>query len=286
MKKNIIFGAIAALMLTSCIGDLEQAPMAGNIVNGVYENEASRMSALAKVYGGFTLTGQGGAGSTDIDVSDSGASEFLRAWWSIQTISTDEAKCVWGDSWVAEVGGNKWSNVKNDAIYATYTRAMMMVSFANDFLRNTNDKNEEIAIERTEVRFLRAFAYWVLLDCYGNPPFVLEDSSVGATNPKQISRADLFAWLKSELEDLVSADSKMKAPHTQVYPRVDKGAAYGLLARLCLNHKTYIGREDSSIYATAAAAADEADALGIADHRHQLFDGFLLGNNHVQLLLL
>ena len=48
MKKNIIFGAIAALMLTSCIGDLEQAPMAGNIVNGVYENEASRMSALAK----------------------------------------------------------------------------------------------------------------------------------------------------------------------------------------------------------------------------------------------
>lgn len=274
MKKNIIFGAIAALMLTSCIGDLEQAPMAGNIVNGVYENEASRMSALAKVYGGFTLTGQGGAGSTDIDVSDSGASEFLRAWWSIQTISTDEAKCVWGDSWVAEVGGNKWSNVKNDAIYATYTRAMMMVSFANDFLRNTNDKNEEIAIERTEVRFLRAFAYWVLLDCYGNPPFVLEDSSVGATNPKQISRADLFAWLKSELEDLVSADSKMKAPHTQVYPRVDKGAAYGLLARLCLNHKTYIGREDSSIYATAAAAADEViAAYDLAENYNALFMG-------------
>ena len=274
MKKNIIFGAIAALMLTSCVGDLEQAPMAGNIVNGVYENEASRMSALAKVYGGFTLTGQNGAGSTDIDVSDSGASEFLRAWWSIQTISTDEAKCVWGDSWVAEVGGNKWSSVKNDAIYATYTRAMMMVSFANDFLRNTNDKNEEIAIERTEVRFLRAFAYWVLLDCYGNPPFVLEDSAVGATNPKQISRADLFAWLKSELEDLVSADSKMKAPHTQVYPRVDKGAAYGLLARLCLNHKTYIGKEDSSIYAAAAAAADEViAAYDLAKNYKALFMG-------------
>lgn len=274
MKKNIIFGAIAALMLSSCVGDLDQTPMAGNVVSGVYENPEYRMSALAKVYGGFTLTGQGGAGSTDIDVADSGASEFLRALWSIQTISTDEAKCVWGDAWVAEVGGNKWSNVKNDAIYAAYTRAMMMVSFANDFLRNTNDKDAEIAIERAEVRFLRAYAYWVLLDCYGNPPFVLEDSVVGTENPKQISRADLFAWLKGELEALVSEDSALKAPHTQTYPRVDKGAAYGLLARLCLNHKTYIGEEDNEIYAAAAAAADEViDAYTLADNYNALFMG-------------
>ena len=274
MKKNIIFGAIAALMLSSCVGDLDQTPMAGNVVSGVYENPEYRMSALAKVYGGFTLTGQGSAGSTDIDVADSGASEFLRALWSIQTISTDEAKCVWGDAWVAEVGGNKWSNVKNDAIYAAYTRAMMMVSFANDFLRNTNDKDAEIAIERAEVRFLRAYAYWVLLDCYGNPPFVLEDSVVGTENPKQISRADLFAWLKGELEALVSEDSALKAPHTQTYPRVDKGAAYGLLARLCLNHKTYIGEEDNEIYAAAAAAADEViGAYSLAENYNALFMG-------------
>ncbi len=274
MKKNIIFGAIAALMFTSCVGDLDQTPMAGNVVSGVYENPEYRMSALAKVYGGFTLTGQSGAGSTDIDVADSGASEFLRALWSIQTISTDEAKCVWGDAWVAEVGGNKWSNVKNDAIYATYTRAMMMVSFANDFLRNTNDNDAEIAIERAEVRFLRAYAYWVLLDCFGNPPFVLEDAAVGTENPEQISRKDLFAWLKGELEDLVSAGSKLKAAHTQTYPRVDKGAAYGLLARLCLNHKTYIGEEDNDIYDAAAAAADEViGAYTLADNYEALFMG-------------
>ena len=274
MKKNIIFGAIAALMLTSCIGDLDQTPMAGNVVSGVYENPEYRMSALAKVYGGFSLVGQGGAGSTDIDVSDAGASEFLRAWWSIQTISSDECKCVWGDSWVAEIGGNQWSAVKNDAIYATYTRGMMMVAFANDFLRNTNDENPDIAIERAEVRFLRAFAYWVLLDTFGNPPFVLETDGVGAENPKQIKRADLFAWLKAELEDIVSEGSALKAPHTQVYPRVDKGAAYALLARLCLNHKTYIGEEQSSIYADAAAAAEKViAAYPLAKNYRALFMG-------------
>ncbi|MDE5695302.1 MAG: RagB/SusD family nutrient uptake outer membrane protein, partial [Alistipes sp.] len=48
--------------------------------------------------------------------------------------------------------------------------------------------------------------------------------------------------------------------HTQVYPRVDKGAAYGLLARLCLNHKTYLGKEDAAVYAQAKNAAKEVIA--------------------------
>lgn len=274
MKKNIIFGAIAALMLTSCIGDLDQMPLADNVVGGVYENPTLRKSALAKVYGGFSLVGQGGAGSTDIDVNDAGASELVRALWSVQTLSTDEAKCVWGDDWVADINGNKWSSVKNNAIYAVYTRSMMIVAFANDFLRNTTDNDPEIAIERAEVRFIRAYAYWLLLDCFGNPPFVLEDAVVGVQNPKQIKSKDLFVWLKGELEALVSENSALKAPHTQVYPRVDKGAAYGLLARLCLNHKTYIGEEDSEIYAAAAAAADEViAAYPLAENYNALFMG-------------
>lgn len=274
MKKNIIFGAIAALMLTSCIGDLDQMPLADNVVGGVYENPTLRKSALAKVYGGFSLVGQGGAGSTDIDVNDAGASELVRALWSVQTLSTDEAKCVWGDDWVADINGNKWSSVKNNAIYAVYTRSMMIVAFANDFLRNTTDNDPEIAIERAEVRFIRAYAYWLLLDCFGNPPFVLEDAVVGVQNPKQIASKDLFVWLKGELEALVSENSALKAPHTQVYPRVDKGAAYGLLARLCLNHKTYIGEEDSEIYAAAAAAADEViAAYPLAENYNALFMG-------------
>ena len=191
MKKNIFLAAIAALSLTACVGDLNQTPEADNVVDNVYENPTYRKSALAKIYGGFTLVGQGGAGSSDIDVSDAGASEFLRAWWSIQTVSTDECKCVWGDSWVAEIGGNAWSAVKNDAIYATYTRGMMMVAFANDFLRNTDDSDAEVAIERAEVRFLRAYAYWVLLDCFGNPPFVVDTDPFGTYKPIQTNQADL-----------------------------------------------------------------------------------------------
>ena len=260
MKKHILFAVCAALSFTACIGDLDQNPLSDSSIpnSEIYPNPVYRMGQLAKIYGGFTLVGQSGAGSADIAVGDAGASEFLRAWWSIQTLSTDEGHCVWGDGWVKEICNNTWTSTKNDAIYATYTRAIMLVSFANEFLRNTNDGDAEIATERAEVRFLRAYAYWILLDCFGNPPFVLETDAVGSAKPRQTDAESLFAWLKSELDDLTGETSHLKEPHTQTYPRVDKGAAYGLLARLCLNHKTYLGEENNEYYEDAMDAVSAA----------------------------
>lgn len=276
MKKHILFAFCAALSFTACIGDLEQNPLSDSSVpkGEIYSNPILRKSQLAKIYGGFTLVGQSGAGNADIQVGDAGASEFLRAWWSIQTLSTDEGHCVWGDAWVKEICNDTWTSTKNDAIYAAYTRGMIMISYANEFLRNTNDNDPEVAAERAEVRFLRAYAYWVLLDCFGNPPFVLETEAVGAAKPKQTNSQALFAWIKAELEELTSENSHLMAPHTQVYPRIDKGAAYGLLARLCLNHKTYLGKEDNAIYTQAMDAAKEViAAYELADHYEALFMG-------------
>ncbi len=272
--KKIFLGVIAALSLTSCVGDLDQMPMASNVVTDVYSNPIYRKGQLAKIYGGFVLVGQNGPGASDIAVADAGASEFLRAWWSIQEVSTDECKCNWGDPWVTEVNQNSWSSTKNDAIYATYTRAMMMISFANEYLRNTNDDDPEIATERSEVRFLRSYAYWILLDCFGNPPFVTETDPVGAFKPRQTNAKELFGWIKQELVDLTSESSHLKAPHTQVYPRVDKGAAYGLLSRLCLNHKAYLGEEQPELYREAADAARKViENYDLAKNYTELFMG-------------
>lgn len=276
MKKIMIFAALAAFALTSCVGVLDQEPMSSDVVGSgdVYSNPTYRLGQLSKIYGSFNLTGTAGPGSTDISVSDAGASEFIRAWWSINTLSTDEAKCTWGDPWVKEIDTNTWTATKNDAIYATYVRGVMMVTLANNFLRNTDDSDPEIATERAEVRVLRAMAYWILLDCFGNPPFVTEEDEMGAFKPEQTTAAELFAWLKGELEALVSSESNLKDIHTQVYPRVDKGAAYGLLARLLINHKTYLGTEDNTIYEEAAAAAEKvADSYILAPNYRELFMG-------------
>ena len=275
MKKIMILAAFAAFALTSCVGDLNQEPLSSDVVGSDgYTNPTYRLGQLAKIYGSFNITGTNGAGSTDIAVGDAGASEFIRAWWSVNTLSTDEAKCVWGDAWVKEIVTNTWTAVKNDAIYATYVRGVMTVTLANNYLRSTDDSNPEIAIERAEVRVIRALAYWMLLDTFGNPPFTTEADPMGAVKPKQISAADLYAWLKTELEDLVSENSHLKDAHTQVYPRVDKGAAYGLLARLLINHKTYLGKEDMAVYAEAMAAAEKViEKYPLATEYRELFMG-------------
>lgn len=275
MKKIMILAAFAVFALTSCVGDLNQEPLSSDVVGSDgYTNPTYRLGQLAKIYGSFNITGTNGAGSTDIAVGDAGASEFIRAWWSVNTLSTDEAKCVWGDAWVKEIVTNTWTAVKNDAIYATYVRGVMTVTLANNYLRSTDDSNPEIAIERAEVRVIRALAYWMLLDTFGNPPFTTEADPMGAVKPKQISAADLYAWLKTELEDLVSENSHLKDAHTQVYPRVDKGAAYGLLARLLINHKTYLGKEDMAVYAEAMAAAEKVmENYSLAKNYRELFMG-------------
>ena len=126
MKKIMILAAFAAFALTSCVGDLNQEPLSSDVVGSDgYTNPTYRLGQLAKIYGSFNITGTNGAGSTDIAVGDAGASEFIRAWWSVNTLSTDEAKCVWGDAWVKEIVTNTWTAVENDAIYATYVRGVM-----------------------------------------------------------------------------------------------------------------------------------------------------------------
>ena len=275
MKKIMILAALAAFTLTSCVGVLSQEPLSSDVVGAdSYTNPTYRLGQLARIYGSFNITGNNGAGSTDIAVSDAGASEFIRAWWSCNTLTTDEAKCVWGDSWVKEIVSNTWTDTKNDAIYAVYVRGIMMVTLANNFLRNTDDTDPEIATERAEVRVLRAMAYWMLLDSFGNVPFTTETDEMGATKPKQISSANLYAWLKTELEELVSTESNLKDVKTQVYPRIDKGAAYGLLARLLINHKTYTGTEDVNTYTEAMAAAKQVmDKYALASEYRELFMG-------------
>ena len=78
------------------------------------------------------------------------------------------------------------------------------------------------------------------MDCFGNVPFATELMS---TPPPQIQRADLFAWIESEVKEV---KDQMLAPAVRTskdegYGRADQDAANMLLARLYLNAEVYIG---------------------------------------------
>ena len=249
MKKFIYTIAIA--MSVSCVNDLDTLPLntTDPITEYVYgASEDAYLQGLARIYFQFATNDL-----TDMQSMDGGASEIIRAFWSVQETTTDAAKCSWGnDAWVRALNTNTWSGVQNDAVYALYVRSLQGISYVNEYLRQTTKEkldsrgvSQALAAKiegfRAEARFIRAYLYWMAMDAFGRVPFITENSPVGGVYyPPQASRAQIFDYCVSELEDLLQDDSSMPQPRAQ-YPRADKGSVAGLLARLYLNAEVYTG---------------------------------------------
>jgi hypothetical protein len=238
--KLSIFSLV--VLLTSCYSDLDPKDQGGNLLNATnaYKTDADFKQGLAKLYAAFAVSGQQGpAGQGDISGIDEGFGQYLRAYWNAQELTTDEAVIAWNDQTIKDYHWHTWtsSDVFNQALYY---RVIYTVTLCNEFIRASAGKSTEVQQFREEARFLRALAYWHALDLFGNVPFVTEADAVGSTLPKQINRADLFAYIEKELLDL---DTKglMGNPRFE-YGRADKAAVWMLLAKLYLNAQVYTGQ--------------------------------------------
>jgi len=242
--------AIGALGLTSCNKDLDQLPIDPNQSTDetVYKTEQGYEQVLAKLYAGLSLTGQEGpAGNGDVGGIDEGSSSFIRNLWNAQVLTTDEAICAWGDFGISQLNNLQYS-AANPFIEGLYYRTYHMIAVSNEFLRQSTDAKlsergqdnlkDKMKGLRAEARFVRAYAYSVALDVFGNVPFVDENMGLGSYMPEQMKRADLFEWLINEID---SFEPDLKDANTADYGRVDKGAAWMLKARLYLNAKVYTG---------------------------------------------
>lgn len=251
MKHIAWIAAGASMLFTACIGDLDTLPLnpSDSTSETVYgADESDYIAGLTKLYFNFVSNE-----TTDLQVSDAGASELVRAFWTVQEVTSDACKCAWeNDAWVRAMNTNTWSDADNDATYAVYVRTLQGIAYTNEYLRQTasdrlSDRgvSSELAAKiqgfRAEARFLRAYFYWMALDVFGDVPFTTENSPFGGgVNPKQASRKDVFDYCISELTALAADDSPMPAARSN-YPRADKGAVLGLLARMYLNAEVYTG---------------------------------------------
>lgn len=251
MKKHIYI--LLAASLTACTADLDTLPLNRNepVSEYVYGNSGSAyLDGLARLYFQFVSNDL-----TDLQQMDGGASEVVRAFWSVQETTADAAKCSWeNDAWVRALNTNTWTAAQNDAVYAVYVRTLQGIAYVNEYLRQTSPArladrgvSPELAAVidgyRAEARFIRAYFYWMALDCFGSIPFSTESTPFGGTYvPPQASRSEIFSFCISELKELSAADGPMAEPRAN-YPRADKGSAAGLLARMYLNAEVYTGTE-------------------------------------------
>ncbi len=265
MKKIVIYLFLALGTLnffSSCTDDLNAFPFnetdftSENAYGNDYNNY---LSGLAKLYLCFSNTG-------DLSVDDAGASELVRAFWSIQECATDACKNNWkADSWTQDINMNTWSTASNAATYAIYARTLHGITYANEFLRQTTEDKlktrgcssevmAKIKMLRDEARYIRALMYWIAIDTFGDVPFITEESEFGAVTPKVGKRSEVFDYIESELLSLTSTESALGEAGSN-YPRADKGSALGLLSRIYLNAQVYKSTVDASGKVTAKGEA-------------------------------
>ena len=255
-KFNIIAPAAALLLsasLSSCMDDLNK----GNIDPTVDANP-NITGLYSKCYAGLIM--EGNDGNADFSIDDAGKSCLLRNLFNFNEVPTDEAACWWSDGGIEDVTKNKFES-GNATLKNLYYRLMSNISYENHFL--SLDAAKADRTKYAEVRVLRAYNYFLMLDFFGDPTFIDKISpetprqahsynskfEEGKTYTRaellQLGREFLFNWVESELlaaePDLLEA--KPETDTDPDYGRVDKGTCWLLLSRLYLNAGTYLNND-------------------------------------------
>lgn len=212
----------------------------------------------SKCYAGLIM--EGNDGNADFSIDDAGKSCLLRNLFNFNEVPTDEAACWWSDGGIEDVTKNKFES-GNATLKNLYYRLMSNISYENHFLSLDAAKADKT--KYAEVRVLRAYSYFLMLDFFGDPTFIDKISpetprqahsynskfEEGKTYTRaellQLGREFLFNWVESELlaaePDLLEA--KPETDTDPDYGRVDKGTCWLLLSRLYLNAGTYLNND-------------------------------------------
>ena len=265
--------------LTSCMADLDK----GNI-DPTVQAEPDITALYSKCYACLILEGMDG--SADFNVDNAGKSTLVRNIYNANVLSTDEGICWWTDGGLEDYGLNT-PKPSSDAIRYLYYRLIMDVSYCNHYLELSAAQEDQVKL--AEVRFIRAYLYYQLLDLFGDPSFI---PAISTEMPKQAhsynekfqedgvySRAELLAlgreflfnWVVNELKEAEAnlMDPQPKTDSDANYGRVDKAAAWLMLSRVYLNAGTYLNNDgqDNPYWAEALSYAEKVINSG-----YSLFD--------------
>lgn len=250
---------------TSCFDDLDRMPTNGMTGNELYSTVEGYKKSMVTAYSRLS------------------EGNFLREYWNMQELPTDEAIITWDDPQGSLSFNTITWNADNEAIYDFYSTTMYNITLCNNFLIESEPgtvsgrgfstaDQKTIAEFRSEVKFLRAYYYWIMLDIFGNPPFALEETLIAGKSPQQIKQADLFNFIVTELKDI---EDNQAIPATNEYGRATMSAVQALLARVYLNGEIYSGTKH---YAEAVEYSKKVIDAGYQLEKH--YSWLMLGDNH------
>lgn len=161
-------------------------------------------------------------------------------------------------SW-QQMAKHEWTPVSPGQINGSWEWAYGIIANSNINLMALNESQFNIEGKETflaEVKMLRAFAYFFLLDMFGNVPILTEDTPAGSSS--QSTRQEVFTFVENEIKAALPDLKDEKGLH--MYGRFSRAAANTLLAKLYLNAAVYTGtaRWQDALAATNAVINSSA----------------------------
>ena len=161
---------------------------------------------------------------------------------------------------------NYWKN-----LYNGIDRANLLL---DNLDRPEMDETRRAQI-RAEALFLRAYYHFMLVVRYGDIPLKLTPTRSAEKKDLQVpqsSRREVYLKIISDIEE--AAPNLPDAADVVYGERASKSAAYGILARVCLNMAGYPLYEDG-MYAKAKAAAETVISYGFHELNPSYQDVFI-----------
>ena len=275
---------MAVVSLTACVHNLNTKPIDPNSSTSFNQD---RM--FTKCYSCMAVIGQSDpGGDSDVEDMDAGMSGFYRTIWYCNDLTTDEAFWIWDDAESRGLPTTDWTG-SSDMIRGIYTRLNLNIKYCNHYLKYASRESEEDLNRIAEVRWIRAFHVYHLMDMYLYAPLITEESS---EFPHFLPRHEIYEWLVTELQDVITL---LPAQRVEKY-RVGKAAAQLLLARIYLNADVYnkynkewvSGKTWQKAYDAATAVITENPQHALVTQKIVTDSGFVysayqqlfMGDNH------
>jgi len=167
---------------------------------------------------------------------------------------------------------HKW-NSEQSHIGSAWNTTWKGIGLCNNLLSQLTPETNPFKVSESvlkaaeaEVRALRAYYYWVVVDNWGDAPLV---KAVTTELPECTPRKDIYDFIVKELEAVIPSLSETFSG--EYYGRMNKWAAEALLARTALNAGVYTGTPDWNKALAACEAIINSHKFDLAPHFRDCF---------------
>ncbi|WNH12696.1 RagB/SusD family nutrient uptake outer membrane protein [Thalassobellus suaedae] len=264
-KVKLLSFSCLLVILSGC--SLEEEVYSIYTPETFYSNETQVLSSLSGIYRNFARTTGMGVEYRCLELPGD------------QVVVHEKIQGWWGGANFAELMEHTWtpSHSYIAGAWDSYFRTVGQTNALIASLEGSALSEAEIAGPLAELHSLRAYAYFFLMDLFGNVP-IFTLPKVDALNlPEQNTRAEVFDFVTSELI-AAAADLPTKAEAgSSYYGRFTQEAAYGLLATVYLNAEVYTGTPQFDKAYDYAQLVIDSGSYRLLDN---YFDNFTYNNDN------